>query len=113
MTQEECLSVILSVQTSVDMEKAAMEVQLPSPTILLQDTAAVLVVERQILCSVPVKEAPLALLAAYYTFNMEYPKGIRKCLTTLKILVLDVVPSKIDPKISAVLSALTHIASYM
>lgn len=100
------LSILL--QASVDMERTASKVQLPTPTHLVQNTVSVhLVVERQVLCSVPIKEAPLALLAAYYTFNMEYPKGIKKCLGTLEIL-LDIIPSKIDPKISAVLSALTQ-----
>ena len=90
------------------MEKAASKVQLPTPTLLVHgETAVTLVVERQILCSVPVKEAPLALLAAYYSFNIEYPKGIKKCLATLEILLLDLVPSKVDPKISALLSVLT------
>ena len=89
---------------------AACKVQLPTPTLLVQGgTAVTLVVERQILCSVPSKEVPLALLAAYYSFNMEYPKGIKKCLTTLEILLLDLVPSKVDPKVSALLSALTNI----
>ena len=101
------LSILL--QASVDMERTASKVQLPTPTLLVQNTVSVhLVVERQVLCSVPIKEAPLALLAAYYTFNMEYPKGIKKCLGTLEILLLDIIPSKIDPKISAVLSALTQ-----
>ena len=91
------------------MEKTAAQVQLPTPTLLVQGTVAVqLVVERQVLCSVPIKEAPLALLAAYYAFNIEYPRGIKKCLATLEILILDIVPSKVDPKISALLSALTH-----
>ena len=89
---------------------AARKVQLPTPTLLVQgETAVTLVVERQILCSVPIKEVLLALLAAYYSFNIEYPKGIKKCLTTLEILLLDLVPNKVDPKISALLSALTNI----
>ena len=100
----------LSILLQASVEDAS-KVQLPTPTLLVQNTVSAhvhLVVERQVLCSVPIKEAPLALLAAYYTFNMEYPKGIKKCLGTLEILLLDIIPSKIDPKISAVLSALTQ-----
>ena len=63
-------------QESVDINGIVRQVSLPTPTVLIRDSAAVLVVERQILCSLPVKEVPLGLLAAFYVFNMEYPKGI-------------------------------------
>lgn len=33
------------------------------------------VVEKKILAEVPAKELPLALLSAFYTFNMHYPQG--------------------------------------
>lgn len=60
------------------------KVQLPTPTLLVHgETAVILVVEQQILCSVQVKKAPLAL-AAYYSFNIEYPKG---SLAILEILL--------------------------
>lgn len=36
---------------------------------------AFLVVEKKILTKVPAKELPLALLSAFYTFNMHYPQG--------------------------------------
>ena len=51
----------------------------------------------------------MGLLAAFYVFNMEYPKGIRKALMVLEIIVLDIVPPKVDPKVALVLSALTKI----
>ena len=36
---------------------------------------AFLVVEKKVLCKVPTKELPLALLSAFFTFNMHYPQG--------------------------------------
>ena len=57
----------------------------------------------------PVKEVPLGLMAAFYVFNMEYPKRIQKALTALEIIVLDIVPAKVDSKVASLLSALTKI----
>ena len=57
----------------------------------------------------PVKKVPSGLMAAFYVFNMEYPKGIRKALTALEIVVLDIVPAKVHPKLASLLSALTKI----
>ena len=36
---------------------------------------AFLVVEKRVLCKATVKELPLALLSAFYAFNMHYPQG--------------------------------------
>lgn len=36
---------------------------------------AFLVVEKKVLCKVPTKELPLALLSAFFAFNMHYPQG--------------------------------------
>ena len=51
----------------------------------------------------------MGLLAAFYVFNIEYPKGIQKGLMALEIIVLDIIPPKVDPKVASVLSALTKI----
>ena len=96
-------------QESVDINGIVRQVSLPTPTVLIRNSTAVLVVERQIICSIPVNEAPLGLLAAFYVFNIEYPKGIRKALMALEIIVLDIVPPKVDPKVASLLSALTKV----
>ena len=36
---------------------------------------AFLVIEKNVICRIPYTDLPLALLAAFYTFNMHYPEG--------------------------------------
>ena len=48
-------------------------------------------------------------MAAFYVFNMEYPKGIQRILMALEIIVLDIVPAKVHPKVASLLSAVTKI----
>lgn len=68
---------------------------------------AVLVVEKQIIFSIPKPEfIPIALLAAYYVFDMEYIKGSINVFTTLEIMLLDKVPAKVPNKVGILLSAL-------
>ena len=71
---------------------------------LIRDSPAILVVEHQIMCNMPLKEVPLGLMAAFYVFNMEYPKGIQKTLMALEIIVLDIVPAKVHPKVASFLT---------
>ena len=44
------------------------------------------------------KEVPLGLMAAFYVFNMKYPKEIPEALMALESILLDIVPAKGRPK---------------
>ena len=52
-----------------------------------------LVCEQQVITKVTGIEAPMALLAAYYSYNMSYPKGTNSFFTFLEIKLCDL---KID-----------------
>ena len=39
----------------------------------------------------------------FHAFNIECTKGIRKALMALEIVVLDIVPAKVDPKTASLL----------
>ena len=63
------------------MKKAAEEVPTSQPcgVVAVQDHSdvkdAFLVIEKKIICKIPHTDLPLALLAAFYVFNMHYPEG--------------------------------------
>lgn len=69
-----------------------------------------LVVEKEVIChTIPVAEAAVALLGAYYVFNIKYPKSFALVGTFLDIVFLDVVPRKVPSKVSVMLSALSNV----
>ena len=93
-------------QESTTPEEVACGVSSPTPTILWNRITAVLVVEQEIVTTVPQEEVPTALLAAYFVFNLSYPKGGSHCFSLLEILLLDRVPNNVHPKVSTLLSGL-------
>ena len=49
-----------------------------------------LVAEKKIICTiVKFVEAPIALLAAYYVYNMSYPLGLHTFYIYLEYIILD------------------------
>ena len=75
------------------------EIASPQPVVLVRGSTespkeAFLVCEHSILCSIPVEEAALTLLAAYYTFNMQYPQGCINVFCFLQVLFLNTTPPK-------------------
>jgi len=71
----------------------------PQPVVMVSGSAehpkeAFLVCKHSILCSIPVEEAALTLLAAYYTFNMQYPQGCINVFCFLEVLFLNTTPPK-------------------
>ena len=75
---------------------------------------AVLVVEKQIICSIPKPGyIPIALLAAYYVFDIEYIEGSHNMFTALEIMLLDKVPAKVPSKVGIILSAATLTLLYI
>ena len=62
----------------------------PQQKLLSNCTLRCLVVEEQlVLGKVPPSEAALALLGAYYIFNITYPKRLQNLGTSLEIVLLD------------------------
>ena len=60
--------------------KAARSVAVPQPCIIVRGTletisTSFLVIEREIYCEIPPREAVLALLCAFYVYNIEYTPG--------------------------------------
>lgn len=94
---------------SVVAEEAAGGVKSPSPQVLWNGTTALLVVEEEIVTTCPKEEIPIALLAAYFNFNISYPKGSSHFYSILEILLLDRVPVKVHSKVATILSALQNI----
>ena len=58
---------------------------------------------------IPPQEAAVALLGAYYVFNIKYEKSFELVGTFLEIVLLDVVPRKVPSKVSVLLSSLTNV----
>lgn len=80
----------------------------PQPLMLFNTVdPPVLVIEKQVICTVPKPGyIPAALLAGYYIFDIEYVRGSENVFTTLEILLLDKVPTKLPNKVGILLSAL-------
>ena len=54
-----------------------------------------LVAEKKLICAIDtLTEAPIALLAAYYVYNMSYPLGLNTFYTFLEYVILDNKPKK-------------------
>ena len=101
---------IVSIQEMMDPKEEITRIHdLQLHPVVLYNTVdpAVLIVEKQIICSVPKPEnIPIALLAAYYIFDIEYVRGSNNVYTKVEILLLDKVPEKMPNKVGIMLSAL-------
>ena len=65
-----------------------------------------LVCEQVIISAITGMESPLALLAAYYSFNMHYPKGLNSFFTLLEVKLLRITPCKVPYSVSNALIVL-------
>ena len=81
----------------------------PTPTIVYNQKSAMLIVERKVLTVCPLQEVMTALLAGYYCFNIEYPKGTSLFFSVIEILLLGKTPRNIHTKVQAILAALTSV----
>ena len=85
----------------------------PAPTILVlgqmgEIKEVLLVVEYQVVCRVKPREAPLCLLAAYYAYDMKYPKGLENFYTFLDIILLDKQTKKLPSILSRLFAQLSN-----
>lgn len=60
---------------------------------------AYLVVDNHIVDEVPITDLPLALMAAYFVFNICYPKGCNNFYSFLEVVVLGYSPEKASPTV--------------
>ena len=70
----------LFLQESGTVETAAKGITVAQPCILIKGRLSALqetylVVEKDILCAIPPKEAVTALMSAFYAFNIQYTPG--------------------------------------
>ena len=85
------------------MNAVSASIMEPAPTLIVTghlctDIKEVTVnAEKLKLFSTTALEAPLSLLAAYYAYNMSYPKGLQTFYTFLEYVILDKQPTKKMP----------------
>ena len=65
-----------------------------------------LVCEQVIISEIAGIEAPLALLAAYYSYNMQYPRGLSSFFTLLEVKLCGIKPHKVPSAVSNALIGL-------
>lgn len=68
-----------------------------------------LIAENQILCNVKPVESPLSLLSAFYSFNMNYPKGLESLYCFLEYAILNKKPYKMSSCLSVFITYLNNI----
>ena len=105
------LSSLLSIsqQESINVVETASSAAVPQPLILWNGMSCFVIAEKEVVCTVPEIEAPVGLMAAYYNFNIAYPKSSQLLGTFLDIVLLDKVPKKVPSKVSALLSAIKNV----
>lgn len=98
------------IQASLGAQYAAENISEMAPTIMVKQQLgdvggeAFLVSEREVICKVPVGEIPLYLLSAFYSFNMQYPRGLTSLYTLLEILLFNIRPKKVPQIVSGLLT---------
>ena len=65
---------------------------------------AKLIIERKVVMTLPAKQAPLVLLAAFYAFNMHYTEGCLNFFKALDIIFLGGKKDKKRPKLNRFLA---------
>ena len=89
-----------------NIESIATDVQELAPTLLvvgnLNEVKEVfLVIEKTIVCQIrSIDEPPLLLLAAFYSFNISYPKGLETMYKLLEYCILGKKSGKISSSLA-------------
>ena len=71
-----------------------------------EDVDVFIMCEQVIICKIQGMEAPFGLLAAYYSFNMQYPKGLNSFFTLLEVKLCGIRPHKVPNVVSNALIGL-------
>ena len=89
-----CRSYNTTLQKTANMKKAAEEVPTSQPRVVVtvgeqsDMKDAFLVIEKKTICGIPDTDLLLALLAAFYTFNMHYPEGCNNIYSLFEAALL-------------------------
>ena len=107
-----CLWCHFLFQESLSISAAASEKDEAAPTLIVKESfegevsEVFLVSEKVVLCKIDPPKSPLFLFAAFYAFNMQYPKGLVSLYTFLEIFLFNKRPKKIPSIVSSILSCL-------
>ena len=71
-----------------------------------EDAEVFIVCEQVFISNIPGMEAPFGLLAAYYSYNMQYPKGLNSFFTLLEVKLCGMKPHKVPNAVSNALIGL-------
>ena len=101
------------IQATVNITAAVRDLPISTPVIIaktkVDDTVqeAFLACESQVVCKVNSEDSILYLLAAFYSYHMQFPKGLRSLYTLFEILFLNQRPKKVPSIVSSVLSCIS------
>ena len=106
-----CLFITIPTPQEVcKIENVAKEFQLPQPVLIVRGSltspiSCSLVVENTVIVKdVTISKVPGLLLAAFYVYNMHFPRAMQHFYTVLEILFLDIRPVKIPIIVSNILA---------
>ena len=72
---------------------------------------AVLIAEKQIICTFDPRDIALVLLSAFYVFNIHYTEGCTNFYSALEAMLLKQKPPPRKTRLNAFLSRLEHLSS--
>ena len=102
-------------QESLSISAATSEIDEAAPTLIVKEnfegqvSEVFLVSEKVMLCKIDPQKSPLYLFAAFYAFNMQYPKGLVSLYTFLEIFLFNKRPKKVPSIVSSILSCLNNV----
>ena len=76
------------------------------------DATAYMIVDKRIIDTVEMAEMPLALMAAFFLYNICYPRGCSNFYCMLEILVLKYNCEKASPSVKHLLPKILHTLSH-
>ena len=96
-------------QEMADINTAASSVPVLTPVVLVFGTKkAVVVVEKKPLCDVLLSDLPLTMLATFYCFDLQYPKGFVNFFSLCEMLVLNHGTPKSGSRVEAIFGILSN-----
>ena len=98
-------------QASLSLTAAVTGCTMSHPSLIVKEkigdeVEVFLICEQMIVTQVTGLEAPIVLLAAYYAFNMQYPKGLQSFCTLLEVMLCGIKPGKVPNVVSNALIGL-------
>ncbi len=101
-----------SLQVSSDINSLASSNQAEPHAIIIGDhksqEQAFLIVDKKVVCEIPINDIPIFLLAIFYILNIEYPSGCANVYSFLEVALLSVSEPQvvINPSVNNLLARL-------